>query len=236
MKRLVRPATIAAFCLVAMFSLLLLMPLGTAASAVGLSARHSQGTILSGALRDVHAGSLRLGDINAKLKILPLFMGRLAFAVHRGDAPHAPGVSGTIGSGWGGGFADTLTATIAADNLLEGVEGSEVRLEALSFAFVNRRCASASGVVRLSLDDTALGSVIRGGLMGNARCSNGDLLLPLLSASAMEKATIRIKADGRYEAILTVNEPSPDIAAALGLAGFRPVAGGYRVVRKGTIG
>jgi general secretion pathway protein N len=230
-----RTARIGAFILIGLLSLFLLMPLGAAASALGLSARHSQGTILSGALRDVEAGGLRIGDVNARLRILPLFLGRLAFTVHRGDAPHAPGVSGTIGSGLGGSFAENLTATIAGDGILKGLEGSDIRLESLSFLFANGRCTGASGVVRLSLDETALGSAIRGGLMGNARCSNGDLLLPLMSASAMEKAIIRIKGDGTYQATLNVSDPAPEMAVALGLGGFRPIAGGYRLVRTGTL-
>lgn len=235
MKRFLRAKWLGALVVVGLLSLVLLMPLGTAASALGLTAREAQGTILSGALRDVEAGGLRMGDVNAKLKILPLFLGRFAFAVHRGDAPHAPGVSGTIGSGLGGSFAEGMTATLAGDGMIKGLEGSEIRLESLSFAFSGKRCASASGVVRLSLDDTALGSAIRGGLMGNARCSNGDLLLPLMSASAMEKANIRIKGDGSYQASLIVTEPSAEIAAALGLAGFRPVAGGLRLERTGSL-
>lgn len=235
MTRFLRAKWLAAYVGIALLSLILLMPLGTAAGALGLTARETQGTILSGALRDVEAGGLRIGDVNARLRLLPLFLGRFAFAVHRGDAAHAPGVSGTIGSGLGGSFAQDMTATLAGDGVIKGLEGSEIRLESLSFTFSGKRCTSASGVVRLSLDDTALGSVIRGGLMGNARCSNGDLLLPLMSASAMEKATIRVKGDGSYRASLIVTEPAPEIAVALGLAGFTPVAGGFRLERAGTL-
>jgi hypothetical protein len=115
------------------------------------------------------------------------------------------------------------------------MEGSEIRFESLSLAFSDRRCASASGVVRLSLDQTPLGQAMKGGLAGNAKCSNGDLFLPLLSASTMERAFIRIKADGSYQATFTVLEPSPEMATALNFAGFQSVAGGLRLVRSGKL-
>jgi general secretion pathway protein N len=230
-----RPLFIALLVFVGLLALLLLMPLGVAASAMGVSARHSQGSIMSGALRDATFGRVRIGDVNAKLRFLPLFSGKLSFAVQRGDAPHLPGVSGAIGSGFRGPFAHQFTATIDGGSVIKGLERSEVRLEGVSFAFSNGRCASASGVVRLSLDNTPLGSAIKGDLMGNASCSNGDLLLPLLSASTMESTSIRIKGDGRYEIIVMVSEPSADKSVVLGFAGFQPVSGGLRLARSGKL-
>jgi general secretion pathway protein N len=219
----------------AILSFLLLMPLGTAAAAFGVTARHSQGTIMSGALRDASVGGIRIGDVNAKLRWLPLLTGHIGFALQRGDAPDAPGVSGSIGTGLAGVFTDSLTASIDGGKLVGGMKGSEIRLESLSVTFSNDRCTSASGVVRLSLDNTPMGSAIKGGLMGNAQCSNGDLFLPLLSASTMERAFIRIKGNGRYQATFMVSEPSPETATALSFAGFQPVAGGLRLVRSGKL-
>jgi general secretion pathway protein N len=230
-----RSALILCMAIIAGFALLMLMPLGVAANALGITARHVQGTIMSGALRDASLGRVRIGDVNARLQILPLFTGRVDFSLSRGDAPHVPGVSGAVGSGWNGVFADRLTATIDGGGLVRGMDGSEILLESVSFAFANGKCSSASGVVRLSLDETALGSVLRGGMMGNATCRDGDLVLPLLSQSTMERAQVRIKANGSYQATFTVNEPSPENAAALSIAGFRPVAGGLRLVRSGKL-
>jgi general secretion pathway protein N len=235
MNSIPRSAWIATLAIVSGLALLMLMPLAVAANALGVTARNVQGSILSGAIRDASLGGVRIGDVNARMRILPLFLGRLSFSLMRGDTPYVPGVSGAIGTGWGGIFADKLTATIDGGGLVRGMDGSEIRIESLSFAFANGKCSTASGVVRLSLDETALGSVLRGGMLGNAQCSNGDLYVPLLSQSTMERASIRIKGDGSYQATFTINQPSPENAVALAFAGFKPVAGGFRLMRTGTL-
>jgi general secretion pathway protein N len=216
-------------------ALLMLMPLSTASNALGLTARHSQGTILSGALRDASLGRVKIGDVNARLRILSLFTGRLGFALQRGDSPMLPGVSGTVGSSLDGIYAEDLTATIDGGVIVRGMDGSEIRFNSVSFAFANGKCSAASGVVRLSLEQTALGAVLKGALIGNAECRNGDLFLPLLSQSTMERISIRIKGNGSFQATFTINEPSPENATALSLAGFQPVAGGMRLVRSGEL-
>jgi general secretion pathway protein N len=230
-----RSALISCLVIIGGFALLMLMPMSVAANALGISARHVQGTIMSGAMRDASLGRVSIGDVNARLLLLPLSTGRIGFSLLRGDAPNVPGVSGAIGSGWRGAFADKLTATIDGGNIVRGLDGSEIRMESVSFAFANGKCSSATGVVRLSLDETVLGSVLRGGMIGNATCRNGDLVLSLLSPSTMERALVRIKANGDYQATFTVNDPSPENAAALGFAGFQPVAGGLRLVRSGKL-
>ncbi len=218
-----------------LLALLLLMPLGFAAKAVGVSARHSQGTIMSGALRDASLGSVRIGDVNAWLTILPLFTGNVGFALQRGAAPQTPGISGSVGKGFGGIYADDLTATIDAKGLIRGLDGGQLHFEKFSFAFSGGKCADASGVVRLSLDESALDAVVPGGMIGNAECRKGDLVLPLMSQSTMERAFVRLKADGSYHLTLSVLEPAPEIATGLNLSGFQPVAGGFRLVRSGSL-
>jgi general secretion pathway protein N len=230
-----RTAWVAFLLIIGGVALVMLMPLGVAANALGISARHSQGTILSGALRDASLGRMKIGDVNARLQILPLFTGHIGFVLTRGDSAYVPGVSGAVGSGVGGIFADKLTATVNGGEAVRGLEGSEIRFESLSFAFSNRSCKSASGVVRLSLDETAFGSVLRGGMIGNAECRNGDLFLSLMSQSTMEKALVRIKANGDYQLTFTISDPTAENAAALALAGFEPVAGGLRLVRSGKL-
>jgi general secretion pathway protein N len=230
-----RFAWVALGVLFAGLALLMLMPLGVAASSFGLAARHSQGTIMSGALRDAALGRIRIGDVNVKLQPLALLKGQVQFALQRGDAPDAPGLSGSIGSGYSSAFVDRLTASVDGGGLIDGMDGSDVRVESLSVNFSHGRCISASGLVRLSLDDTPLGSAIKGGLAGNAECRNGDLFLPLFSASAMERVFVRIKGDGRYQATITVSEPSPETTTALGFAGFQPMAGGLRLTRSGRL-
>ena len=59
--------------------------------------------------------------------------------------------------------------------------------------------------------------------------------MPLRSQSAMEQVDIRFAADGGYEAVIFLEGDRTEQGAALALAGFRSVSGGYRMVRKGRL-
>ena len=221
--------------LTGILALCALTPMGVAANWLGISARTSQGVVAIGSLRDAAWGRAAIGDINLRLQPTQLFLGRGAFGLSRGDAPGTPGVSGTVGRGFGGVFVEDMTATLDGRAVANDLEGSDLSLEGLSFQFSGERCASASGVVRIDMSRTPIANAIMGGLIGNAKCSNGDLLLPLLSQSTMEKLVLRLKGNGSYQATLTIIEPSPETANYLQLAGFQPVAGGYRLVRSGKL-
>ena len=49
----------------------------------------------------------------------------------------------------------------------------------------------------------------------------------------MERVELRIAADGRYRATVQLQQPSAEIAPLLTLAGFAPIAGGFRKSGKG---
>lgn len=219
----------------ALFAVLLLMPLGFAAQSLGVSARNSQGTIMSGALRDASMGRVHIGDVNARLHWMSLLKGRIGFALERGNAPQSPGISGVVGRSGGGLYADQLSASIDGKALVKELNGAQLYFEKFSVKFSNGQCSDASGVVRLSFDDSALGAIIRGGMIGKAECRQKDLFLPLMSQSTMERAFVRIKPNGHYLLTLTISEPPADMANALTLAGFQPVAGGFRIVRSGRL-
>ena len=219
----------------AFLALLLMMPLGFAAQKMGVVARNSQGTIMSGALRDASIGRIRIGDVNARLHLLSLLGGRIGFALERGNVPHSPGISGVVGQSINGLFADELTATFDGRALVKELDGAQLHFEKFSMAFADGRCSVASGVVRLSLSESALSSIIRGSMIGNAECRQKDIFFPLMSQSTMERAFVRIKPNGHYLVTLTISEPAADIANALTLAGFQPVAGGFRIVRRGRL-
>lgn len=55
----------------------------------------------------------------------------------------------------------------------------------------------------------------------------------LVSQSAMERVDIRLSADGIYTVTVTLDAEAVEQGTMLTLAGFRPVAGGYRLVQKG---
>jgi general secretion pathway protein N len=221
--------------LVGVLALILLTPMGVAASWLGVTARSSQGVIAIGALRDAGWGRAAIGDINVQLMPSQLLLGRVAFDLSRGEAPGAPGVSGSVGRSLGGVFTDSLSATIDGRAVADDLEGSDLRLEGVSVQFGKQRCLSASGVVRLDMGRTPLDSIIKGDMIGNVSCSTGDLLLSLMSQSTMEKLVLRLKGNRTYHATLMIMEPPPETVVALTQAGFQPVAGGYRLVRSGKL-
>lgn len=234
MSSLSRPLRMGLLLLVALLALLFLLPMGMAAKLAGVSARNSQGIVLIGALRDMSVGRLAVGDVNVRLLPSRLLTGRIAFSLYRGDAPHFPGVSGEVGRSFGGYFVEQLRMSLDGSGLGAGLDGGDIRLESLSLRFAGDGCQSANGVVRVNLDQTALGAIVKGDLIGTAECRNDDLVLPLLSQSTMEKLTLRIGGDGKYTATLYVAEPAPENVAALTLSGFAPVAGGYQLVKTGS--
>jgi len=91
----------------------------------------------------------------------------------------------------------------------------------------------AGGQVRMTLSDIMSGLNLQNGMLGQPRCDGAELLLPLVSQSAMERADIRLSADGSYTVAIMLNADRGDQAATLNVAGFRPVDGGYRLVQKG---
>ncbi len=212
-----------------------LMPLGFAANLIGVQARYAQGSILDGALRDVSTGPLKLGDVNARLAGFRLVRGQLGFALNRGKTPQDPGVSGVIGTGVSGLFAQDLSATLVSRNALAGIGMADISLDRFSVQFDDGKCDDASGRVRLKSQEAAFSMALREGLTGEAQCDGNDVLIPLASQSAMEKLIIRISGTGRYTVTIRVASPPPDMMVALELAGFQPVAGGYQLVRSGQL-
>ena len=71
--------------------LVIFIPLRAVVGGEGVTARKVEGIIWDGSVRDLRLGTLPVGDVNARLLIWPLFLGRAEFLVSRGDAPLAPG-------------------------------------------------------------------------------------------------------------------------------------------------
>jgi general secretion pathway protein N len=198
-----------------------------------LTARKVEGIIWDGSIRDLQVGRVAIGDVNARLHFLPLLLGRAQMSISRGDAPFAPGVSGKLTRRPGGYSIEGLTATFSVATLFEPLPAENLQFTDFSARFTSGRCAEASGSVRLTAPAGVAGLDLPNGLLGKPRCDKGDLLIPLLSQSAMEHVDIRISTDGNYSATVLVEGDRVEQAAMLALAGFRPVAGGYRLVRKG---
>ena len=213
--------------------LVIFIPLRAVVGGEGVTARKVEGIIWDGSVRDLRLGTLPVGDVNARLLIWPLFLGRAELLVSRGDAPLAPGITASVSRGIGGMSVHDLNATLPVGSLLAPFPAENIQFEGFSARFAAGRCIEAGGQVRLTLSDSVPGLNLQNGMLGKPRCDGARLLLPLVSQSGMERADIRLSADGTYTIAVTLDANRGDQAALLNLSGFRPVAGGYRLVQKG---
>ena len=229
MKRRFAIASVAALAV----AVIIFMPLRTIVAGDGVTARKVDGIIWDGSIRDLRLGKLPVGDVNARLLFVPLFMGRAEILLSRGNAQFVPGISGSVSRGLNGVSVNNLSATLPVGTLFAPFPAENIQFEGVSARFAAGRCMEASGQVRLTLSDTMPGLNLQNGMLGQPRCDGAQLLLPLVSQSAMERADIRLSADGSYTVTVMLNGDRGDQATALNLAGFRSVAGGYRLVQKG---
>ncbi len=209
------------------------LPLRAVLPGSGFSARKVNGIVWDGSIRDLRLGAMPLGDANARLHVLPLFLLRAQFSLSRGDAPYVPGLQGSVTRRLGGFSVEGVKATLPIGALLVPLPAENLELQDFSARFIAGRCADAGGNVRLTLSGGIPGIDVANGLLGKPRCDRGQLLVPLRSQSAMEQVDIRFSGDGGYEAAIFLEGDRTEQGAALALAGFRPVSGGYRMVRKG---
>ncbi len=229
MKRRYILASVAILALAA----IIFIPLRTIVGGDGVTARKVDGIIWDGSIRDLSLGKLPVGDVNARLRFWPLFLGRAEILLSRGNTQFVPGINGSVSRGIGGISVNNLSATLPIGSLFAPFPAENIQFEGFSARFASGRCMDAGGQVRLTLSDTVPGLNLQHGMLGQPRCDGARLLLPLASQSAMERADIRLSADGSYTVTVTLDANRGDQAAVLNLAGFRPVAGGYRLVQKG---
>jgi general secretion pathway protein N len=214
-------------------AILVFMPLRFAVGmavppASAITAKSVYGGIWAGGINDLNAGPLSFGSLRVRLGILPLLTGRAEYLLSPLDGAVDPGFNGTIGTGWGGVQIEHLTgaANHAQDAGPLPLSGAE--FQDFSVRFAGGTCRSASGSIRLLLKPAAIPGInAEGGFLGNAKCREGKLFLPLISGSAMERIDLSIDANGKYSFALTLNNVEPQTAAMLSLNGFRPISGGY---------
>lgn len=212
---------------------IIFMPLRAVLPGSGLSARKVDGIVWDGSIRDLRLGAMPLGDANARLHVLPLFLLRAQFSLSRGDAPFVPGLQGSVTRRLGGFSIEGVKATLPIGALVAPLPAENLELQDVSVRFIAGRCADAGGNVRLTLSGGMPGIDVSNGLLGKPRCDRGQLLLPLRSQSAMEQVDVRVGGDGNYEVTIFLEGDRAEQGAALALSGFRVVAGGYRMSRKG---
>jgi general secretion pathway protein N len=205
------------------FSLVALLPLRLALdwfglAERGLAAREATGSVWNGALLESQLGAFEMGDLGARLRLLPLLVGRARLDVEAVEGDGFKGGLTRAGAGFG---LDDVTA-----RLRPGAGGPIplATLEAtdLSVRFSGGRCRSADGRVRAALAGEVAGIAFPP-LAGNARCDGDALLLPLAGPSGVQGLELRLWASGRYRADLLARPSEEGARERLGAAGFRPV-------------
>lgn len=211
------------------------MPLRTIVAGDQISARKVDGIIWDGSIRELSLSKVPFGDVNARLKFLPLFLGRAEIALSRGDAPFAPGINGSVTKRFGGVSIEKFNATLAIGSLFDPLPVEDIILQDFSARFTGSRCSEAGGAVRMTLTKAIPGLDLSNGLLAKPRCDRGQLLIPLLSQSATEHVDIRLSADGAYSVTILLEGDNSQNADALALAGFRRGARGYQMIKRGRL-
>lgn len=223
-----RPSLVAALLLVGgfLFVLIALFPLRVALDCLdfdrqGLSARTVTGSIWAGALHDARLGPVALGDMKARLRPLPLLLGRASMVLERDDA--ARPLEGVVSLSRGGFALDDVTGSL--DNVLAAAPVPIARLDFddVDLRFDEGRCKSAAGSVRAAIA-LPLGSAE---LRGDLRCTAEGLLIPLAGPSGTQRADLLVRADGRYRIGLRIPASDPAAARLLGAIGFRASPAGH---------
>ena len=206
-----------------LFALVALLPLGLAMRWLGLdergfTAREAQGSVWLGFVREARFGSVPLGDLEARLRVLPLVIGRARVDLdHSGEGD---GLEGGITVSRHAFGVDDVRATVAPGPVFALVPGASFDLADLSAHFANGVCASADGTVKATLSGDTAGISLPRSLTGNARCDGGALLLPLVGQSGMERLDLRLFEDGRYRVELLLRPADEAARQRLAAAGF----------------
>jgi general secretion pathway protein N len=181
-----------------LFSLTALVPLRFALGWLGyadkgLSAREARGSIWIGALSEARFGTVALGDVATRLRLLPLLVGRARLDLRQSDDGFRGGVT-LSRHGFG---IDDATGAIEGPALAE-LPPPALDLSDVSFRFADGLCTHAEGLVKARFAGE-LGSVpLTAGFSGEARCDGPALLLPLVGPSGGDRLSVRLFADGRY--------------------------------------
>ena len=185
----------------------------------GFAAREVRGSVWSGRLSEARFGDLALGDLDARASPLALLIGRARVALESRSGS-AQALSGTVELSRNRAGVIGATGPIEPGAAFAPLPVTALNLDEVSVRFVDGACEAAEGRVRAEIAGTFLGAALPGAVSGTARCDGGALLLPLVSAAGTEGAALRLWADGRYRAELTLVPSDPAVATRLDTAGF----------------
>ena len=189
-------------------ALLVLLPLRVAAGwfdlgGKGLAAREAEGSLWLGRLREAQFGPVVLGDIDARLNVLPLFLGRARLSLHRDEAAGGLFDGAVLVTRHRVGLED-LTGQLRAANLFGPLPIATLDLSDVSIHFQGDQCET-----------------------GAVRCQGGAAMLPLAGQSGMEQVNLSVRASGRWRAEIILRPTDPVTIQRLTAAGFVPGGGGY---------
>lgn len=199
---------------------------------MGVAARSLHGPIWWGGAEELQIRGVQLGTVNVFLNPVQLLAGRVRVDMTR-HVGSPDDISGAFTVGWGERGIDDVTGAIALAAPLAPLPVSRVEFEDLTVHFAGGRCTVAEGRVRARVPAIVSGLGLANGLSGDARCAGEVVELPLVSQSGQERLTVRVAANGSYEAVMRVKTSDPLLGAALGANGFRAV-GDEQVLR--TVG
>jgi general secretion pathway protein N len=165
----------------------------------GLSAREVAGSVWMGTLSEARFGPIALGDVRARLNLLPLLIGRAWL-----DLQDLSGTAiGAISANAGSAGIDDVSATFPIDGLLAPLPSGNLTLTNVTVHFRDHECREATGSVRLRFLEEANGRALPPEFSGTVRCDSGALLLPL-SGPGGETLKMRVFGRGGYRATVSI--------------------------------
>ena len=219
---------------------LFFLPLRLAVSMAGLegsrfSAKAISGSVWNGRIEGAQVGPFALGDLDAGVRFLPLLTGRLLMDLERPATAGDDGLVATVGKSGNSLLVQDVTTVLGVGRQLAPLPASAIDLRDVNISFAGGRCQSASGQVRVSLDANIPGLDLKQGLLGNAICQDGVLVLPLQSGSGMEQLTLKLEGNGYYTARLFLSGSDRAWTLLLPTLGFRNVPDGYAIKVAGQL-
>lgn len=229
---------------IALFTIALLaglafIPLRLAIIATGkwgstISARQVSGSIWRGQMDQLMLGGITLGTVEASVSPFQLLMGRVRIDLWRKQG-RDDDFSGAWIHGFGQNGIDDVSGNIPAGTSLAPLPVSMLEFQHVTADFVGDTCVRAQGRLRLRLSSQYAGLNLSGGFSGAAECDGTALLFPLMSQTGMERLSLRIWRDGRYNAQLAIKGDDAANAASLSAAGLIRRGEDYVLNQKGRL-
>lgn len=207
------------FAAMLIVALILFMPLRLALGAAGdsISIRSAEGTLWGGRMVGVSLAGVPLGDLDARLSVLSLLLGKARIRVD-GAQLHGAITGGITGRG-----GDIESLALPLSRALGPVRLTMLELSDAHLRFRSGTCAEADGLATVQLESALGGQRLSGPL----KCNKGALGVDLVSQPAMQRLSLRFPDSSHYEALITVRAADTDQATRLTAIGFRETSSGH---------